>query len=161
MTDMSMKALLEPYDINLPLRDALEDSTLSPDRRALAAVAFRQEPNDSLYSAVEVLEAFQALEADIEAQLPTDASSEGEARIRHILEGEGDDYQRRLYYILSERPVSQAIRDLEWLTDLLYGRARMVRTLREAGVDLPRFPGVDRGADDDSTGPIGCRPFGC
>ena len=52
MTDMSMKALLEPYDINLPLRDALEDPTLSPDRRALAAAAFRQELNDALYPAL-------------------------------------------------------------------------------------------------------------
>ena len=161
MTDMSMKALLEPYDINLPLRDALEDPTLAPDRRALAAVAFRQEPNDAVYSAMEVLEAFQALEADMEAQLPTDAPREGEARIRHILDGEGDDYQRRLYYILSERPVNQAIRDLEWLTDLLYGRARMVRTLREAGAKMPPLPGTDREAGDESTGPIGCRPFGC
>jgi len=161
MTDMSMKALLEPYDINLPLRDALDDPMLSPDRRALAAVAFRQELNDAFYSAMEVLEAFQAVEADIDAKLSGHATGEGEARIRHILEGEGDDYQRRLYYILSERPVTDAVRDLEWLTDLLHGRARMVRTLRQAGAKMPPLPGSDRIAGDSSMGPIGCRPFGC
>ncbi len=161
MTDMSMKALLEPYDINLPLRDALDDPTLSPDRRALAAVAFRQELNDALYSAMELLEAFQALDAEMEEKLPPHTPSEGEARVRHILDGEGDDYQRRLYYILSERPVTDAIRDLEWLTDLLHGRARMVRTLHEAGAKVPKLPGVDGADGHGSIGPIGCRPFGC
>ena len=109
---------------------------------------------------MELLEGFQALQVDIKAKLPAHAPSEGEARIRHILEGEGDDYQRRLYYIVSERPVSDAIRDLEWLTDLLHGRARMVRTLREAGAKVPPLPGSDGAAGDDPTGPIGCRPYG-
>ncbi|WIW89629.1 hypothetical protein K3M67_06635 [Sphingobium sp. V4] len=160
MTDLSMKALLETYDINLPLRDALNDPALSPDRRALAAAAFRQDVDDAFYSAMELLDALQAVEADMGA-VPSGVESEGQARLRHILNGEGDDYQRRLYYILSERPVSPAIRDLEWLTDLLHGRSRMVRTLREAGAPVPRMPGADRHRQELSSGPIGCRPFGC
>jgi hypothetical protein len=160
MTDLSMKALLEPYDINLPLRDALNDPALSPDRRALAVSAFRQDVDDAFYSAMELLEAFQALESDMEA-VPSGVESEGEARLRHILDGEGDDYQRRLYYMLSERSVEQIIGHLEWLTDLLHGRARMVRTLREVGAAVPRMPGVDRDTGEESNGPIGCRPFGC
>ena len=41
MIDLSTRAFLEPYDWNLPLEDALDDSVLSADRRALAAAAMR------------------------------------------------------------------------------------------------------------------------
>jgi hypothetical protein len=158
MTDMSMKAFLEPYDFNLPLRDALNDPTLSADRRVMAAAAMRQHLDDAYYAAMELLEAFRALRKDIDAGLAPEANSEGEERVRHILAGDGDDYQRRLYYLLSERPVTEAIDDLEWLTRLTWERARMVRTLRDAGARMPFAPGANPKEGYD---PIGCRPFGC
>lgn len=157
MTDLSMKALLEPYDWNLPLMDALDDRSLSPDRRALAAAAMRQDLDDGYYAAAELLEAFRALERDIDTGVGPDAYSEGEARVEHILAGEGDDYQRRLYYLLAERPVSDAAKDLEWLVALMAARAGMYRTLRRAGARIATLPGADRAGEDDS---IGCRPFG-
>jgi hypothetical protein len=95
---------------------------------------------------------------DIAAQLAPGAYSEGEARVKHLLAGDGDDYQRRLYYILSERPVAEAIGDLEWLTRLTWERARMVRTLEEAGARIDLVPGAD---PEEGYDPIGCRPFGC
>lgn len=158
MTDMSMKALLEPYDFNLPLRDALNDPTLSPDRRVMAAAAMRQHLDDAYYAAMELLEAFRALRKDIDVKLAPGAYSEGEERVKHILAGDGDDYQRRLYYILSERPVTEAVDDLEWLTRLTWERARMARTLREVGARIAHMPGA---GPEDGYDPIGCRPFGC
>lgn len=158
MTDMSMRAFLEPYDFNLPLRDALNDPALSPDRRVMAAAAMRQHLDDAYYAAMELLEAFRALRKDIDAELAPETRSEGEARVKHILEGDGDDYQRRLYYLLSERPVTEAVADLEWLTRLTWERARMARTLRGAGARIALTPGSD---PEDGYDPIGCRPFGC
>ena len=157
MIDLSMKALLEPYDWNLPLKDALDDSFLSADRRALAAAAMRQDLDDGYYAAAELLEAFRALEVDIDASVGEDAPSEGDARIRHVLDGEGDDYQRRLYYLLAERAVADAVSDLEWLVALMRGRAGMVRVLRKVGARIASLPGEDEAGEDD---PIGCRPFG-
>lgn len=157
MTDLSMKAFLEPYDWNLPLKDALDDPSNSADRRALAAAAMRQDLDDGYYAAAEVLDAFRALESDIESGIGPFNLSEGEARVKHILEGEGDDYQRRLYFLLAERPVSEAIGDLEWLVSLMKGRAGMFRTLRQTGARMASLPGEDQAGEDD---PIGCRPFG-
>jgi hypothetical protein len=157
MTDISLKAYLEPYDWNLPLKDALNDRLLSADRRGLAAAAMRQDLDDGYYAAAELLEAFRALERDIGAGVRPHAPSEGEARVNHILEGEGDDYQRRLYYLLAERPVAEAVRDLEWLVALMKDRAGMYRTLRQAGARIGPLPGADQVGDPDA---IGCRPFG-
>lgn len=157
MTDLSMKALLEPYDWNLPLKDALDDPSNSTDRRALAAAAMRQDLDDGYYAANEVLDAFRALESDIDSGVGPFNLSEGEARVKHILEGEGDDYQRRLYFLLAERPVADAIADLEWLVALMKGRAGMFRTLRQAGARMASLPGEDQAGQDDQ---IGCRPFG-
>lgn len=157
MTKLSMKAFLEPYDFNLPLMDALNDPSLSPDRRAMAAAAMHQDLDDAYYSAMELLEAFQAMGRDADAHLPADAYSEGEARIAHILSGDGDDYQRRLYYILSERTITEAIADLEWLTKLAWDRGRMSRVLDEAGARTPPVPWRE---PPNGYHTIGCRPFG-
>ena len=157
MTDLSIKALLEPYDWNLPLLDALNDQSLSADRRALAVAAMRQGLDDGYYAAAELLEAFRALEDDIDTGVRPDTYSEGEDRLKHILEADGDDYQRRLYYLLAERPVADAARDLEWLVALMKARAGMYRALGRVGARIAPLPGADRAGKDD---PVGCRPFG-
>lgn len=157
MKKLTMKAVLAAYDFNLPLKDALNDPGLSPDRRAMAAAAMRQDLDDAYYSAMELLEAFRAMAREADAKLAPDAPSEGEARIDHILTGDGDDYQRRLYYILSERPITGAIEDLEWLTALAWNRGRMGRVLNEAGARTPPVPWRE---PPNGYHTIGCRPFG-
>ena len=132
--------MLAGYDFNLPLNDALDDPALSADRRALAAVSMRQGLDDALFSAHELLEAFCTLETDVRLKV-VPGKSAGSAAIDQILQGEGDDYQRRLYWILSEVGVAEAVLDLVWLTELLRGRARMYRALAEAGARLPPVPG--------------------
>jgi len=139
---MSMiSEMLAGYDFNLPLRDALDDRTLSPDRRALAAVSVRQGLDDALFSAHELLEAFRLLETDDRLGVAP-ADSAGAAAIEAILVADGDDYQRRIYWILSERPVSEAVCDLVWLAEILHGRASMYRAVTETGARRGPVPGV-------------------
>ena len=139
---MSMiKTMLAGYDFNLPLLDALDDGGLSADRRALAAVSMRQGLDDALFSAHELLEAFRTLETDARLGIAA-TDSEGMAAIDAILQAGGDDYQRRLYWILSESPVGDAVTDLIWLTEVLRGRAVMYRALTESGARMPHVPGT-------------------
>jgi hypothetical protein len=138
-----IRRLLGGYDFNLPLHDALADPTLSPDRRALAAVSMRQGLDDALFSAHELLEAFRTIETDHRLGVAPDAS-EGAAAINAILVADGDDYQRRLHWMLSEVAVADAISDLVWLTELLRGRAVMHRTVQEIGARTGQVPGDRR-----------------
>jgi hypothetical protein len=135
-----IRSLLAGYDFNLPLHDALADPTLSPDRRALAAVSMRQGLDDALFSAHELLEAFRTIETDHRLGVAAEAS-EGAAAIDTILLADGEDYQRRLYWMLSELPVADAVSDLVWLTELLHGRASMHRALADMGARIPPVPG--------------------
>jgi hypothetical protein len=134
-----MREMLAGYDVNLPLRDALDDPDQSPDRRALAAVSFRQALDDAYLSAHELLEAFRLLETDARLSVAP-ADSESSRAIDAILQADGDDYQRRLYWLLSETPVADAVLDLVWLTETLRGRAAMFRVIGEAGTRLPPMP---------------------
>ena len=136
-----MPALLTGYDFNLPLRDALDDATLSADRRALAAVSMRQGLDDAYLSAHALLEAMRVCETDARLRVRPERS-EGRDMIDALLTAEGDDYQRRLYWIVSELPIGDAVCDLVWLTALLEARARMYRTIGEVGIRMPPVPGA-------------------
>lgn len=137
----TISQMLAGYDFNLPLNDALNDPTLSADRRALAAVSMRQDLDDALFSAQELLEALLTLETDARLGVAATASP-GTDAIDEILGADGDDYQRRLYWILSERPLADAVADLIWLTALLRGRAVMYRVLSDTGTRMPPVPGA-------------------
>lgn len=150
-----MKDYLATYDFNLPLKDAFGNGALSMSRRMLAGAAMGQGLDDAYYSAHELLEALRTRAADHDAGVEADASL-GQDMIDHILAGEGDDYQRRLYYVVSELDLGEAIGDLAWLVAELKGRGLMAKVFRQAGVPLPPLPGY-RGPVER----IGCRPFGC
>lgn len=154
MPKLDEAAFLAGYEFNLPLTDALNDKSMSIPRRMIAGASLKQGLNDAYYSAQEVLEAYRAILADSISGVSED-DGEGSAMIEHLLMGDGDDYQRRLHYILSEEPVAEAVADLEWLVNVLDGRAKMFRVFRERGLPMPLIPGY--------AGPIedrGCRPFG-
>lgn len=145
---------LTGFEYNLGLEDAISDPQSTVVRRQLACVSLDTDIQDGYYSAFEVRKAFRVLVEDHRAKVdPND--SLGSAMIEHILVGEGDDYQRRLYYLVSEVPVEQAADDLHWLTTLLEARASMFKVLRDAGVRMPVLPG--RRVNTET---FGCRPFG-
>lgn len=145
---------LNDYDFNLPLMDALDNSGLSVMCRLLAGASMDTKLSDGYYSAMEVLEAFRCLEADKDARVDPEDSL-GSAMIEHLLAGEGDDYQRRLYYLVSEAPVSEAVSDLKWLTDVLAARVKMLKVFDQHRIPLVNLPGRYVETDD-----IGCVPFG-
>ena len=148
-----MKDYLESYDFNLPLWDAFKDPAMSMTRRLIAAVAMKQSLDDAYFGIGEIVEAFEHLVADAEANVAA-AQSEGADRIAHMLRADGDDFQRRVYYLLSETPVEEALGDLRWLMAILEGRAKMYRVIEASGAPMPVLPG--------DTGPIegfGCLPY--
>lgn len=143
-----------PY--NLLLEDAFNDPETTISRRLLAGVALDTQITDGYYSTFQLYEAFKLLAADIAAGVSAeDDDSIGAAMIEHLLAGEGDDYQRRLYYLVSEKPAAEAVGDLHWLTTLLGPRAAMFKILRETGVRMSPLPG--REVDIEK---VGCIPFG-
>lgn len=149
-----LETCLSDYDFNLPLIDALNNPGLSVTCRLLAGASMDTQLSDGYYSAMQVLEAFRYLEADKDARVDPEESI-GSAMIDHLLAGEGDDYQRRLYYLVSEAPVSETVNDLRWLTDLLATRVGMLKVFDKHHLRIPELPGRYVETDD-----IGCVPFG-
>ena len=136
-----LHSFLVGYDFNLPLEDALNDRSLSADRRVLASVSMRQGLDEGYFSVQQLLEAMRELETDARLRIPSSRSI-GRAQIDTILVADGDDYQRRLYWILAERPITDAVSDLVWLAELLRGRAQMFSALVDAGARMPPMPGA-------------------
>lgn len=139
------KLFLQSYDFNLPLHDAIADPALSVARRMLAGAAIPQGLNDAHYSTVELFEAFELLVADRRQRI---SNGRGAERVQEILAADGDDFQRRIYYVVSELDVFEAMTDLAWLAELTRARAEMYRVLRAAGVPMPLIPGVAKLAGD-------------
>ena len=147
-------SFLHDYDYNMPLMDALGDPELPVMRRLLAGASMDVGLDNAYYSTGELVEVFQKLSADKAAKIDP-KQSVGAAHLDHVLLGEGDDYQRRLFWLLSETDVDVALLDLNWLMQLLGQRASMSRVFREYGVSGPEHPGRYVETDD-----IGCTPFG-
>ena len=140
---------------NLALEDAFNDPETTITRRLLAGASLDTQLTDGYFSVVQLYEAFRILAADLAAGLDgDDDDSLGGAMVEHLLAGEGDDYQRRLYYIVSERPSSEALADLHWLAKLMKSREAMYKVFVDAGVRLPTLPGRQIEIDK-----IGCTPF--
>ena len=140
-----MKRYLSSYDFNLPLLDAFADENLSLSRRLLAGVAMSQGLDFAYYSTMQLLQAFQQLEVD---RREGNADGRAAAMFKDILEAEGCDYQRRVYYLVSDLELFVALGDLAWLVDLLDARAQMFRVFRELGATVPAIPGVTEAAGD-------------
>ncbi len=148
-----MKDYLQTYDYNLPLLDAFKDIENSMTRRLIAAVSMKEGLTEAWGATGELIEAFECLASDAKADI-TGADSEGADRIAHMLEAGGDDYQRRVYYLLSETPVDEALSDLKWLMAILTVRGQMYRIIQAAGVRGLVPPGYN-----GPTEPIGCPPY--
>lgn len=131
------KELLRSYDFNLPLEDAVRDPAASRSRKMLALAAMGQGLDDAYYSTMQVFEAVERVAADRRGGIE---DGEGKAMLAEILAGEGDDYQRRLFYIVSELDLYEAMADLAWLVQLARARARMFPAIQEAGASMPLIP---------------------
>ena len=149
-----IKQLLDNYDFNLPLLDAFEDRArsegdeLSMTRRMLAGAAMPEGLDSAYYLTMELFQAFEMLCED-RRQGVNDGL--GAAKIREIIDADSTDYQRRIYYIVSDLAVYEALGDLAWLVRLTGERARMFPVIREAGAMMPLIPGSMRDAGSDAT----------
>ena len=131
---MKMKDVMERYDYDLPLLDALnavDDPKLSPDRRVLAGATMGVCLGTAYYAVSEMEEAFAQLADDQEHGRQ---HGEGYLAMEAILE-EQRPYQMRLWHLLYECSLDQAVSDLRWLKMVVYQRAQMANAVRDAGVD--------------------------
>lgn len=128
---MKITEVLERYDYDLPLMDALNDSEISPDRRTLAGATMGVCLGTAYFGVSEMEEAFAQLADDEEHDR---RHGEGYLAMEAILE-EQRPFQMRLWHLLYESSLDQAVGDLRWLKMVVYQRAQMANALRDAGVD--------------------------
>lgn len=139
------------YDFELPLRDALNDAELAPERRALAALALGTGLDDGHLSALELAEAAARLAVDRAAGVP-DETGQGAARLRTILDAPCDDYQRALWFAVSRCAPDAAGGHLHWLAEFMQKRAAMVWAIRDSGAMMPLLPQGRDGTDSAQLG---------
>ena len=117
---MKRNAYLEPFDLDITLRDANTDLDNSPERRNLAGAAIGMDVEDAYFAAVELREAVEWVHEGVPG---------GKRKLSMILGNACDDYQRCLYYSLAGRGVVKMLDDLMWLEDLLEARGRVAGQL--------------------------------
>lgn len=116
-------------DLDIPLRDAGCDVSLSPTRRMIANAAIGVAPDDAYYSTRELRDAVDWV---------NNCEPDGKKRLTRILATPCDDFQRCLYFCLAGRGVAQMLEDLDWLETLTLARAQAAnRLFREKARVLP------------------------
>ena len=132
---MDQAHYLAGYDYNLGLRDALDDRDLEPARRLLGGRSFATPLDDGDFAVAALREAVSLLVADRYA-----GGAAGAERLGQVLDGAGDDYQRALWYTLSDGDVKEALAHLVWLEDVMRARAAMYRATSAAGAETAALP---------------------
>lgn len=138
MPAMTMNEYLAFYDFDLPLKDAFLDPEEPVVRRMLAAAAMGVGLDTAHYDASELFEAIQQVGRDRRRRV---VNGSGEERVREILAAEGGDYQRRIYYMISEIDVYEAAAHLTWLVAITKARAKMFGLIQRKRAMMPRLPG--------------------
>jgi hypothetical protein len=131
-------------DIDLGLTEIRDCADEHWTFRALAGASVGCDPEDALTAATELSEVVSGLMA---------GKVEAKTALAAILGGQGNDYQRCLWYNLAGRdPLGTAV-DLGRLVELLAGRAALSRraSVLGSGVVAEREPYVTDAAD----GPLG------
>ena len=124
---MKMKDVMRSYDYELLLIDALNDSTEPTCRRLLAGALVGEGLDTAYFATAELLEAFVEIEADVRAG---ERHGQGFLSLEEILRAK-NPLQMRLWYLLHEVAIPQAMLDLAWLKTLAFQRGRSAALLRE------------------------------
>jgi len=141
---MNTSQFLEPFDLDVTLRDAALDELNRPTRRMIANAAIGMHIEDAYYSVRELREAVAWVH---------EGEIGGKRRLAAILSNsEGDDFQRCLYFCLAGRGVVEMIDDLMWLEELLEARGRIAGQMHRRRVRT--FPHVSPYVADEPDGPI-------
>ncbi|WP_333574090.1 hypothetical protein [Sphingomonas sp.] len=120
---MDINEVLRDFDYDLSLRDAFEDRKLSHSRRMLAGASIGIDLATAYYSVAQLAEAFVELAAD---HRNGERFGPGYLAIEDILK-DGSPFQMRIWHLVCDLHLSQAMVDLSWLKAILYARGSMAK----------------------------------
>ena len=120
---MKIEAALREFDFDLILRDAFEDRELPLSRRLLAGASIGVELDTGFYAVGQLLEALADLQAD---SVRGDRYGEGYLEMEDILDSK-NPFQMRIWHLVRDQAIGQAVADLIWLRSLAYRRAAMFK----------------------------------
>ncbi len=120
---MQINDVLRDFDYDLELRDAFEDRKLYHSRRMLAGASIGIDLAAAFYSVSQLLEAVADLEAD---HRRGERFGVGYLAVEDILNGESP-FQVRVWHLVCDLHLSQAVADLGWLKAILYARGSMAK----------------------------------
>jgi hypothetical protein len=109
-------------------KDDNGDPQVSVDRRVLAGATVGIGLDVAYLAITELQEALTALASDVRN---TTGHGEGYKDIEEILTDK-NPYQMRLWYLLYDTPIEQAITELAWLQSVTYRRGRMCNVMRRS-----------------------------
>jgi len=133
---MKVKDVLEGYDYDLPLRDALNDPELSAIRRILAGTLVGEGLDTAYFAVQELCEAYAALWADARQGI---RFGEGYLACEAILT-DTNPLQMSLWHLTCERDLRETVGDMVWLRNLAYRRGAMARAIRDAALPVVYVP---------------------
>jgi len=133
---MKMKDVLEGYNYDLPLMDAVNDVELRHIRRLLAGALMGEGLDVAYFATRELEEAYVDLRNDVRKGV---RYGEGYLAFEEILKDK-NPLQMKLWYLTCERDLSETVKDMHWLVGLAHQRGLMARAVREAGVPVVHVP---------------------
>ena len=143
MTNLT-KPFLDPFDLDVALRDAALDEQIRPTRRMIANAAMGMHAEDAYYSTRELRAAVACVH---------EGEVDGKRKLAAILSNaDCDDFQRCLYFCLAGRGVVEMLDDLIWLEELLEARGRIAGEMHRGKVRI--FPLVSPYVADEPDGPV-------
>jgi len=135
---------LEPFDLDVTLRDAALDEQNRPARRMLANAAIGMHVEDAYYSVRELREA---------VSWTHEGEIGGKRKLAAILSNpNGDDFQRCIYFSLAGRGIVEMLDDLMWLEDMLEARGRIAGQIHRQKIRT--LPLVAPYVADEPDGPV-------
>lgn len=129
---MKMKGILEGYNYDLPLMDAVNDVELRPVRRLLAGALMGEGLDSGYFATREVADAYFDLWNDDRKGV---RYGEGYLAFEEILKDK-NPLQMKLWYLTCERDLRETVKDMRWLATLANRRAYMARAVRESGAQV-------------------------
>lgn len=133
-----IESYLATYDYNLPLRDAEQDTALSPRRRLIAGIGCHVALDSGHYDA----QALAAHLLDVASEANEDRSvgqRHATERLEDLLARDDLGFQKALHRAVAMAAPADAAAGICWLADLMRQRADMARPIRAIGLN-PSLP---------------------
>ena len=129
---MKMKDVVEGYNYDPPLMDAMNGAELRPFRRLLAGALMGESLDAGYFATREMADAYFDLWNDVRKGV---RYGEGYLAFEEILKDK-NPLQMKLWYLTCERDLNETVKDMRWLAILANRRGYMARAVRESGADV-------------------------